>query len=69
MAQKGTWRNQVGTGVGAVEGELFDSHFSGTKDLNLRISSIFQGKLIKKLQVPLQVENVNLDPLVSILQA
>lgn len=52
MAQKGTGRNQVGTGVGVVEGDLSDSHFSGTKDLNLRILSIFQGKLIKKLHVP-----------------
>lgn len=68
MAQKGKGGNQVGTGIGVVEGELSDSHFSGTEDLNLRISSIFQGELIKKLQVPLQVENVNLSPLVSILQ-
>lgn len=68
MTQEGAGGSQVAIVVGFVGGDLADVHSSGTWLLNLRIPSIFQDELIKKLQVPLQGENVSLRPLVSILQ-
>lgn len=53
---------------GFWEGELADRHFSGAWGLSLKIPSIFQGELIKRLQVPLQGGKVSWGPLVSMLQ-
>lgn len=69
MTQEGAGGSQIVIVVGFVGGELADVHSSGTWLLNLRIPSIFQDELIKKLQVPLQGESVSLRSLVSILQS